>query len=321
MRVFISSTCYDLIDIRAELEECFKTAGVQPILSDSLDSDFQVSPDANSIETCLANVRSCECFVIVLSGRYGPRLKKASYGDVSATHLEYLEARERKLPIWMYVRDRLEADYAIWKANRFSPELELSWCKDPKDRPILELLHDHRALSEREGSNWFWTFRNSVDLKRRIRQDFQETFANVAIRELFNAGKLPLIEFELVVRGYSEGQIHLAVTFRNLTEVLAISPTFEVMNTVSRWSMMTLQPRSSTDHRFHWALPQGSRISLETRFTYSTTQGYMFADEGILSLDSNRVGGVSSFRAEYTLKHRRYLGASDAALLKMPSPE
>ena len=321
MRVFISSTCYDLIDIRAELEDCFKTAGVQPILSDSLDSDFQVSPDANSIETCLANVRSCECFVIILSKRYGPPLKGAPYGGVSATHLEYLEARRCGLPIRMYVRDRLEADYALWKANGAKTDLKLSWCDRPQDLPILKLLEDHRALKDRDGSNWIWTFRNSVELKRRIRQDFQPTFASVAIRELFNAGKLPLVEFEFVVRGYAEGQIHLAVTFRNLTEVLAISPTFEVMNTVSRWSMMTLQPRSSTDHRFHWALPQGSRISLETRFTYSTTQGYMFADEGILSLDSRRVGGVSSSHAQYTLKHRRYLGASDAALLKMPSPE
>jgi hypothetical protein len=160
MRVFISSTCYDLIDIRAELEDCFKTAGLQPVLSDSLDSDFQVSPDANSIETCLANVRSCDCFVIILSSRYGPSLKDAGYDDISPTHLEYLEARKLNLPIRMYVRDRLEADYAIWKANRFAPEIELSWCKNPKDRSILKLLHEHRALSEREGSNWFWTFRN-----------------------------------------------------------------------------------------------------------------------------------------------------------------
>lgn len=321
MRVFISSTCYDLIDIRAELEDCFKTAGVQPILSDSLDSDFHVSLDANSIETCLANVRSCECFVIILSGRYGPSLKKAGYGDVSATHLEYLEARERKLPIWMYVRDRLEADYAIWKANRFSPELELSWCKDPKDRPILKLLHDHRALSECEGSNWFWTFRNSVDLKRRIRQDFQETFANVAIRELFNAGKLPLLELEVAVLGHTEGRVYMLVFFRNVTEVLAISPVFEIVNSVNSWPLKTLQPRSSIEQKISWALDQGSKISLQTRFTYSTTQGFKFVDEGSLLLDSSLKVGASQTRAEYTLTDRRYLGTSDAALLKMPSTE
>ena len=96
MRIFISSTCYDLVDLRAELETFFKNAGMEPVLSDSLTSDFQVSPDANSIETCLANVRTCDQFIIILSNRYGPTLGKAGHVDVSATHLEYLEAKRQE---------------------------------------------------------------------------------------------------------------------------------------------------------------------------------------------------------------------------------
>ena len=71
MRVFISSTCYDLIDLRAELEAFFRSAGIEPIMSDSLDSEFQVLQRQNSIETCLANVREADVFVIILSSRYG----------------------------------------------------------------------------------------------------------------------------------------------------------------------------------------------------------------------------------------------------------
>src|SRR5262249_10183540 len=111
MRVFISSTCYDLIDLRAELEVLFDEAGVTSLLSDSLTSDFQVLPDRNSIETCLENVRQCDVFLIILSSRYGRSLAKAGFDDVSATHLEYREARKHKKPIWMYARDRLMGDY------------------------------------------------------------------------------------------------------------------------------------------------------------------------------------------------------------------
>ena len=73
----------------------------------------------------------------------------------------------------------------------------------------------------------------------------------------------------------------------NVTEVLAITPVFEVLHTVNRWPMKTLQLRASTEIQVQWALAQGSRIELETRFTYSTTQGYKFADEGSLLLDSS----------------------------------
>lgn len=132
MRVFVSSTCYDLIDLRAELEAHLRDLGLQPLLSDSLTSGFEVVPTADSIETCLANVRASDAFVCVLSQRYGPSLKGAGFDDVSATHLEWLEARKAGKHIHLYARDRLLGDHAVWKKNRDS-QVNLAWVKDPKD--------------------------------------------------------------------------------------------------------------------------------------------------------------------------------------------
>jgi DNA-binding NarL/FixJ family response regulator len=67
MRVFISSTCYDPVDLRAEMEVFFRSMGVQPVLSDSLTSDFQVSPDLNSIQTCLAQFLALHEVMVVPS--------------------------------------------------------------------------------------------------------------------------------------------------------------------------------------------------------------------------------------------------------------
>lgn len=117
MRVFISSTCFDLIDVRAELAEQLKLIGITPILSDDKLSDFKVKPDVNSIETCLINVESCEEFILILDRRYGASLKDCGFDDFSATHLEYKRALENKIPVRVYVRDRLEADYSSWKRN------------------------------------------------------------------------------------------------------------------------------------------------------------------------------------------------------------
>src|SRR4051812_7537858 len=118
MRVFISSTAYDLIDIRAELFEYFKSLGIIPILSDNSLSDFTIEHNINSIETCLANVDRADEVVVILDKRYGPSLKSAGYDDVSATHLEFRRAIERRKPIHFFVRDRLEADFSIWKKNK-----------------------------------------------------------------------------------------------------------------------------------------------------------------------------------------------------------
>jgi Glu-tRNA(Gln) amidotransferase subunit E-like FAD-binding protein len=77
MRVFISSTVYDLIDVRAELAEQLRTLGITPVLSDDKLSGFSIQQhDINSIETCLVNVDSCDEVVLILDKRYGPTLKK-----------------------------------------------------------------------------------------------------------------------------------------------------------------------------------------------------------------------------------------------------
>src|SRR4051812_27093186 len=92
--IFISSTCYDLIDVRAELERELRDIGLNPLLSDRMTSDFELQPDKNSIETCLVNVAKSAAVIIILNQRYGGLLSPFGYGDISATHMEYNKAME-----------------------------------------------------------------------------------------------------------------------------------------------------------------------------------------------------------------------------------
>jgi hypothetical protein len=160
MKVFISSTVYDLIDIRAELAEQLRAIGITPVLSDDKLSDFHVQHDVSSIETCLVNVESCDEFLLILDQRYGPTLEKFGYEKVSATHLEYQRAIEKGVPVWVYVRDRLEADFAIWKRNGRTSTLDFSWVKDIG---LFELLDEHaRPQVGSIASNWYSTFTSSI---------------------------------------------------------------------------------------------------------------------------------------------------------------
>lgn len=65
-KVFISSTCYDLLDVRAELERELTLMGLKSIMSDRPTSEFQVQLDANSIESCLTNVRNADVVLVIL---------------------------------------------------------------------------------------------------------------------------------------------------------------------------------------------------------------------------------------------------------------
>jgi len=73
-------------------------------------------------------------------------------------HMEYREAKKHRKPIHMYVRDRLEADFNVWRCNGKLPDLSLAWCKDKKDHRIFEILEEHRKLAKGNAhSNWLWS--------------------------------------------------------------------------------------------------------------------------------------------------------------------
>ena len=196
MRIFISSTCYDLIDVRAELENELRQCGLDPVLSDIQTSDFINPGNLNSIQTCLSNVRSADLFVLILNQRYGAILK--DFGNVSATHLEYKEAVSREKPILVYIRDRLDADYTTWKTNKKNKKLSFEDLKLPwaKDVELLEFLDEYRNLVP-EGRNWVWPFRNSVDLKNRVCADLSAYSGEASVRNLAKNRMLPHLDLKI----------------------------------------------------------------------------------------------------------------------------
>lgn len=193
-KVFISSTVYDLLDIRDELEQSIRDAGLVPLLSDSATSNFTVAPDANSIETCLTNVRSSDHVMVILSQRYGPSLHKAGYPDISATHLEYLEAVNSGKPVYVYVRDRLESDYRIWRKNGADSSLKYTWVKSSELR-LFEFLHEHQELvANKPSSNWYYVFRTSVDLKRQIQHDLRVPAGRASLTKAIANNNVPVFQ-------------------------------------------------------------------------------------------------------------------------------
>lgn len=226
MKVFVSSTVYDLLDIRSELDALLKSLGVSPVLSDNKLSGFDSTPDSNSIETCLLNVANSDIVIVVLDKRYGPKLGKCGFDDVSATHLEYRKARQLKKPIYFYVRDRLEAEFNIWKKNSQKVDLKCSWVQE-KDFGLFELLEEHRSLdSEKSGSNWVTAFTTSMDLKDAVRKQFEPITMPITLMAAIEANRFPLFVRNLDVVAdnlLGVSSIKATAKFKNIGRVPAFN--------------------------------------------------------------------------------------------------
>lgn len=162
--LFISSTCYDLAQLRADLRDFAETVGLEPVLSE-LDS-FPVNPSQSAIQNCLEVVRTrADLFVLVVGGRYG----SMNEAGKSITNLEYLEASARCLPKYVFVKSEILSILPIWRAN---PSADFSSVVDtPKLFEFVSNLKDG-------GEVWVFPFSTAQDITNTLRKQLSYLFAD-----------------------------------------------------------------------------------------------------------------------------------------------
>lgn len=163
--VFVTSTCYDLLDLRLELADFLEKRGFIVRLSEDWER-FVVDGRKNSVETCLENLRAADAVVCILDRRYGGVMKSGPYRGKSATHAEVDLARQLRKPLLFFIRDRADSDYQqLRRGNHFEPE----WVeRDPKKRDLwLKFVQHCFELPESgETPNWRDLYTSVVDLKK-----------------------------------------------------------------------------------------------------------------------------------------------------------
>lgn len=114
--IFISSTDYNLIDLRAELARYLSDLGYKPVLS-SHEGFHDNSPDLEPWESCLQVLQTTYVMVLVIDGKYGKCLEwknvKSIIGDrkVSPTHAEYICAHKIKMRMLVFIREEVLTFY------------------------------------------------------------------------------------------------------------------------------------------------------------------------------------------------------------------
>ncbi|MDE2967311.1 MAG: DUF4062 domain-containing protein [Chloroflexota bacterium] len=157
--VFVSSTMYDLSDLRAQLGQSIAALGWRPVMSEH--DSFPIDPDQSTIENCRRNVReNAEIFVIAVGARYGSI--DAESGK-SVTNLEFEEARSRGVPAYVFVRKDVLAQLAIWKAN---PDADYSSIVDTPR--IFEFIDSLRG----SGDTWTFGFESAQDIIDTLSRQF-----------------------------------------------------------------------------------------------------------------------------------------------------
>ncbi|HEY3318917.1 MAG TPA: DUF4062 domain-containing protein [Planctomycetota bacterium] len=229
--VFISSTCYDLGDIRAELRRDLEAQKFIVRLSDDFDTGFGVDGTTNSIAQCLKNVEQCDVVVCILDRRYGPPLKWGTAPELSATHVEVRHAVAVRKPVFYFLRSQTHRDCEQMK----SPDYKPKWIEpgNPERQKALNSFVAEIANlpQQEEKSNWVDTFDTSVDLKPKVLKRVLTSFPAHAGTLAADPARLPRLVMQPLSR--------TPQNFRGVLKNFGVGPAFHVVAGVVSASCLT----------------------------------------------------------------------------------
>ena len=217
--VFVSSTCYDLSQVREDLKDFISDDyGFEPMLSEF--NSFPIDPCIGTFENCLSNVDNyADIFVLVVGNRYG----YVTESGKSITNLEYLHAKAKGIPIFVFVSKQMYNTLPLWRANKngdFSSVVD--------NIKIFEFVSDIYD----EAHQWIYTFDNVRDIKKTLKNQFSLIFSDgLKLQKSLKEAKLGSLTGEipsdalrvLVEEPYAWEHKFLAYVLKNEFEKLKVN--------------------------------------------------------------------------------------------------
>ena len=95
---------------------------------------------------CLAEVPSCQLFILIIGGRYGGKYKDTVK---SITNAEYAEAIHSKIPVFALVERGVYDQYFVYLSNRNNPNLDATRINYPSvdSTNIFDFRHGSSGAS------------------------------------------------------------------------------------------------------------------------------------------------------------------------------
>lgn len=213
LRVFVSSTCFDLGPIRGQLRTFLNSMGYDPIMSDY--NDVLYDPRIHTHTSCIEEIATCDIIILLVGSRFGGKaipeaiskvdfdaiLEKSKSVDhlkkkenISVTQLEVLKAVEIEIPIFSFIDSRLWGDHELYEKNKSKPilkDIEFPSIEKPETAEfIFEFVN---FLRHRTKGNSINTFSKFEDIEDTLKKQWAGLF-----QKLLNESRNKQLEFKRI---------------------------------------------------------------------------------------------------------------------------
>lgn len=187
-RIFISSTVEDLKDTRFHLTDIIRNLGHEPVYFE--DVNFFSNPALNTVESCLAEVRSSNILVLLVDQKFG---SKYGVDGKSVTWAEYEAAVDSGIPVFTLVRRRTMYAWDLYKGNRHREDIDYG--------VNVEVLKFLTHIAEHKYGNWLKDFDNPGSASDWLQAQLSNLLSDLLARCQTSTGS------QLVTSGVSSDQL------------------------------------------------------------------------------------------------------------------
>lgn len=196
LRVFVSSTCFDLGPIRGQIRSFLNSMGYDPIMSDY--NDVLYDPRIHTHTSCIEEIASCDVIILIVGSRFGGKaipeaiskvdfdaiLEKSKSVDhlkkkenISVTQLEVLKAVEIEIPIFTFIDSRLWHDHELYEKNKSKPILkDIDFPSIEKSETAEFIFEFVNFLRHRTKGNSINTFGKFEDIEEALKKQWAGLF-------------------------------------------------------------------------------------------------------------------------------------------------
>ena len=169
-RIFISSTYYDLIQVRVELDKFIESLGYESIRNE--EGNIPYNKDNNLQEYCYKEISNVDILVSIIGGRYGSPAINADGDaiDYSVTQTEIKTALENNKLVYLFVEKNVLTEYETYVLNKGNENIKYKYVDNIQ---IYKFIDEIKALSK---NNNIKAFDTADEIKSYLKEQWAGLF-------------------------------------------------------------------------------------------------------------------------------------------------
>ena len=164
-RIFISSTFYDLHQIRANIDQFIVDMGYESVRNE--EGDIPYGNDERLEEYCYKEIRNVDILINIIGGKYGSPSSKSDY---SITQQELRTALDENKQVYIFIQKDVYYEYRTYLLNKNNADTKYKYVDNVNIYKFIEEIFNLPV------NNNIKDFETSSDITRYLKSQFAGLF-------------------------------------------------------------------------------------------------------------------------------------------------